>query len=796
MSFVTNTTSPFRSSTATGFGIPVTHFATTKVGAGVSAMATSTSILRFNLKFRSRTYGNKNNVDEIRKSRQVAAEALENLEAPTSKDASATWEKRREVAERIRRMLQNMDDGEISVSPYDTAWVALVEDIGGSGRPQFPTSLEWISDNQLSDGSWGDRKFVIYDRILNTLACVVALTAWKMHPHKCNQGLRFIRENIEKLESEDEEHMPVGFEVALPSLMDRATKLGIEIPNNSKIMKNIYAKRDLKLRNIPMDLLHKKPTSLLFSLEGMKGLDWDKLLKVRESDGSFLTSPSSTAYALHHTKDELCLQYLLRTVKRFNGGVPHAYPVELFERLWCIDRLQRLGISRYFQVEIEECIKYVYRYWTNKGLGWARNVSIQEIDNTSMGFRLLRLYGYDVSADAFKQFEKGGEFCCLSGETSHGVTEMYNLYRASQLMYTQEHILADAKNYSANFLHRKRLNNELIDKWIITKDLPGEVGYGLDVPFYASLPRLEARFFLDQYGGDDDVWIGKTLYRLLKVNCDDYLELAKLDYENCQSLHQLEWKSMQKWYRDCNLGEFGLSERSLLLAYYIAASTAFEPERSGERLTWATTAVLVETIASQRLSDEEKGEFVSEFEHGSNLKNQNGGSYTPSNRLVEILIDTVTPVGEGRGINQQLSNEWRKWLRTWKEGGDLGEAEARLLLHTIHLSSGLGESSFYHPQYHQLLDATSKVCHQLRIFQNRKVHAQGCTTHPVIGTTSQIEAGMQELVKLVFTKSSEDFPSLTKQSFFNIARSFYYTAYCHADAIDSHIDKVLFGRIV
>ncbi|GKF74472.1 Ent-copalyl diphosphate synthase, chloroplastic, partial [Tanacetum coccineum] len=51
----------------------------------------------------------------------------------------------------------------------------------------------------------------------------------------------------------------------------------------------------------------------------------------------------------------------------------------------------------------------------------------------------------------------------------------------------------------------KRSRNELLDKWVISKDLPGEVGYALDVPWYASLPRLEARYYLEQYGGDDDV---------------------------------------------------------------------------------------------------------------------------------------------------------------------------------------------------------------------------------------------------------------------------------------------------
>jgi ent-copalyl diphosphate synthase len=40
-----------------------------------------------------------------------------------------------------------------------------------------------------------------------------------------------------------------------------------------------------------------------------------------------------------------------------------------------------------------------------------------------------------------------------------------------------------------------------------------QVQYTLNFPWYASLPRVEARSYLDQYGGDDDVWIGKTLYR-------------------------------------------------------------------------------------------------------------------------------------------------------------------------------------------------------------------------------------------------------------------------------------------
>lgn len=75
----------------------------------------------------------------------------------------------------------------------------------------------------------------------------------------------------------------------------------------------------------------------------------------------------------------------------------------------------------------------------------------------------------------FGHFEKGGEFFCFVGQSNQAVTGMYNLYRASEVMFSGEKILADAKIFSQGFLQEKRANNELLDKWIITKDLPGEV---------------------------------------------------------------------------------------------------------------------------------------------------------------------------------------------------------------------------------------------------------------------------------------------------------------------------------
>lgn len=45
-----------------------------------------------------------------------------------------------------------------------------------------------------------------------------------------------------------------------------------------------------------------------------------------------------------------------------NHLVPNVYPVDLFEHIWMVDRVERLGISRYFKAEIKECIDYVNRY--------------------------------------------------------------------------------------------------------------------------------------------------------------------------------------------------------------------------------------------------------------------------------------------------------------------------------------------------------------------------------------------------------------------------------------------------
>ncbi|KAI3931572.1 hypothetical protein MKW92_011174 [Papaver armeniacum] len=757
------------------------------------------------------------NVLSKRQSRGVQFSKWEDI---TQQDGNEQRLSVKEQVEIIKTRLSEMNDGEISISAYDTAWVALVEDIYGSGSPQFPLSLKWIIENQLSDGSWGDQHiFSAHDRIISTLACVIALKAWNTCPSMREKGLLFIQQNMCKLEDANTVHMPVGFEVVFPSLIEIARSLDIDLPDeDSPALKDIYAKRKLKLMRIPKEVMHTVPTTLLHSLEGMANLDWEKLLKLQCVDGSFLFSPASTAFALMQTKNEKCLDYLQKAVKRFNGGVPNVYPVDMFERIWVVDRLDRLGISRYFQTEIRDCVDYVQRYWTEHGVCWARNSKVADIDDTALGFRILRLHGRDVSSDVFRHFKKGDDFYCFHGQSTSAVTGMFNLYRASQVMFPGENILQQAKQYSTTFLRKKQASNELLDKWIITKDLPGEVGYALEVPWYASLPRIETRFYVEQYGGDNDVWIGKTLYRMPNVNNSQYLELAKLDFNNCQALHQLEWQEIQKWYNVCNLELFGVEKETVLQSYFLATGNIFAVERSTERLAWTQTAVLVKAVSSylKTISVAEQKSFFNEFSNHvghdnisrirhkrmSSIKTEgkefgdNHFHEEQQHQLIQALVGTLHHlssdvfVSHGTDIRHHLCSIWERFLKQDDEQKRRPE-EAFILVCTITLCAGLSSPLFgkneilFDTHLTRLVSLANSLTHELL-----QINGEDKVDKEMVS----IELEMQELVKCVYQRFDGIDPEI-KQVFLMVVKSYYYVAYCSSATIDHHIAKVLFERI-
>ncbi|XP_066341852.1 ent-copalyl diphosphate synthase AN1, chloroplastic-like isoform X8 [Miscanthus floridulus] len=704
------------------------------------------------------------------------------------------------LIDQVRAMLRSMNDGDISISAYDTAWVALVPKLdGGGSQPQFPATVRWIVDHQLPDGSWSDSAlFSAYDRMINTLACVVALTKWSLEPGKCKAGLSFLHENMWRLAEEEQESMPIGFEIAFPSLIQTARNLGIDFPYDHPALQSIYSNREIKLERIPKDMMHRVPTSILHSLEGMPDLDWARLLNLQSSDGSFLYSPSSTAYALMQTGDKKCFEYIDRIVKKFDGGVPNVYPVDLFEHIWVVDRLERLGISRYFQREIKQCMDYVNRHWTEDGICWARDSTVKDVDDTAMAFRLLRLHGYNVSPSVFKNFEKDGEFFCFVGQSTQAVTGMHNLNRASQIAFQGEDVLHRARTFSFEFLRQREAQGMLRDKWIIAKDLAGEVQYTLDFPWYASLPRVEARTYLDQYGGKDDVWIGKTLYRMPLVNNDTYLDLAIMDFNRCQALHQLECNELQMWYIENCLDTFGVQPQDVLRAYFLAASCIYEPSRAAERLAWARTSMIANAISTHLngiSADKKRLEcFVHCLYEESDVswlkRNPNDAILEGAlRRFINLLAQEALPIHEGqRFIHSLLSLAWTEWMLQ----------KANKEENKYHKSSGIEPQYMVHDrQTYLLLVQVIEICAG-RIGEavsviNKDAEKNEATINCI---DKEIELNMQELAQSLLLRSDEKTTNKkTKQTLWNVLRSSYYASHCPQHIIDRHVSRVIFEPV-
>lgn len=80
---------------------------------------------------------------------------------------------------------------ELSVSPYDTAWVAMVPAGDSSSQSRFPECLNWILENQNPDGSWAfhpSDPLLVKDSLSSTLACILALQKWDVGQRLVNRG--------------------------------------------------------------------------------------------------------------------------------------------------------------------------------------------------------------------------------------------------------------------------------------------------------------------------------------------------------------------------------------------------------------------------------------------------------------------------------------------------------------------------------------------------------------------------------------------------------------------------------
>ncbi|XP_020579526.1 ent-kaur-16-ene synthase, chloroplastic-like isoform X2 [Phalaenopsis equestris] len=477
---------------------------------------------------------------------------------------------------------------ELSVSAYDTAWVAMVPSSRFPGTPYFPECVDWIIDNQLLDGSWisnHHKPYATKEALSSTLACVLALRRWNVGEEYVRKGLSFIGSNFSSSINEQLQ-TPVGFSIIFPGMISYAIEMGLDLPLRECDIDAMFSMREVELRR---EVEKNSPGSkayLAFVAEGLCGLqDWQEVLSYQRKNGSLFNSPSTTAAALCHIRDDKSFNYLCSILQKFGCSVPTTYPLDIHTQLSMIDKLEKLGVSLHFIHDTRGILDRAYRCWLEKDEEIYSNVA-----TCAMTFRLLRMHGYDVSSNALSPFVDVRHFKNTVQGYIGDLNAAIELYKASQVQISRDEPILKKLNSWVTYFLKEELNTNSIN----SLDISQEVDYTLRFPFYASLERLEHKRNIE-CSNLDNLQMLKTSF-VASMNNNDLKELAVDAFSSSQLICRKELQYLESWVKESKLDQLGFSRQKHMYCYLSAASTLFSSELSSVRLCWAKGGVLTTVV--------------------------------------------------------------------------------------------------------------------------------------------------------------------------------------------------------
>ncbi|GKV42533.1 hypothetical protein SLEP1_g49924 [Rubroshorea leprosula] len=243
------------------------------------------------------------------------------------------------------------------------------------------------------------------------------------------------------------------------------------------------------------------------------------------------------------------------------------------QQLELIDTLQRLGLSYHFENEINRILEKVY---TNNQ-GYSYGLERDSLYMAALEFGILRQHGYRVPQEIFKSFlnESGNFKACLNKDCKG----MLYLYEASFLSLEGESTLDAARTFARKYLSEYVKLNEGKNPYLSTL-----VEHALEFPLRWRMPRMEARWFIEVYQRSPD------MSPLL-------LDLAKLDFNMVQAMHQEDLKHASMWWKRTGLGQnLGFIRDRLMENFLWTTGVLFQPQYGYFRRMVAQVAALVTTI--------------------------------------------------------------------------------------------------------------------------------------------------------------------------------------------------------
>lgn len=301
----------------------------------------------------------------------------------------------------VRSLCHNLNQ-KISASAYDTAWVAKILATTDQQYQLKHFALQWLLENQLPDGSWGGQIFYPHDRLVSTLAAILALLENGYTPESpfAIEATNFLIETSHLLQFEQYCDL-VGFELIFTMLLNRAKALGL-LPNIDN--SHYEAVRHEKLSLIPQDALYAKNLSIAHSLEFLDRDVNPESLKCALNQGSLGNSPAATSFYLRFfPNDQQSINYL-QSVAAHHQFIPCLHPFRTFELAWV---LNNFSYCRVTMASLVHSVPWeaLYQELTPAGISLDATFGALDCDITAVTLKLLSQAGYTVSPTILANFE-------------------------------------------------------------------------------------------------------------------------------------------------------------------------------------------------------------------------------------------------------------------------------------------------------------------------------------------------------------------------------------------------------
>ncbi|KAK3123479.1 hypothetical protein QOZ80_8AG0631610 [Eleusine coracana subsp. coracana] len=235
------------------------------------------------------------------------------------------------------------------------------------------------------------------------------------------------------------------------------------------------------------------------------------------------------------------------------------------EKLNLVDVVQRMGIDHHFEEQIITTLRSIHNTEFNSS-------SLHEV---ALRFRLLREQGFWVPADEFNKFKDvDGNFI---SDVTNDPKGLLSLYNATHLLTHNEKALEDAVLFARHELEQIQSS--------LQSPLSDQVGRALEIPLPRTLKRVEAISFICEYSVQDETYSPAIL------------ELAKLDFNLLQRLHQKELKTFSQWWKDLSRNiELDYARDRIVECYFWSYAVHYEQEFARARMILAKMFLLTSLL--------------------------------------------------------------------------------------------------------------------------------------------------------------------------------------------------------